>query len=259
MRLGVCAGYQEVAALETIPFDYLEEGVQRFLMPERPQEEFERALRGAQELSVPVEAANAMLPADLVLIETASQRVDAARLERYVRTAVARAEQAGIRLIVFGSGAARRCPPDGSIEEATRQVGEQLARWSGWASECGVTFALEPLGRGETNVLNTVAEAAILIEALDLPNARLLADTYHMACNGEAARSLVAAVPLLAHVHVAELRERAAPGRHGEDFRSYLAPLRGGGYDGRISIECDWQDFAAEVAPAVATLRAQWG
>jgi len=258
MRFGVCAGYQQVATWETIPFDYLEEGVQRFLMPERPQEEFERALRGAQALPVPVEAANAMLPADLVLIETASQRVDAARLERYVRTALARAEQAGIRLIVFGSGAARRCPPDGSLEEATRQVGEQLARWSGWASEYGVTFALEPLGRGETNVLNTVAEAAALIEALDLPNVRLLVDTYHMACNGEAVESLVAAVPLLAHVHVAELRERAAPGRHGEDFRPYFAPLRGGGYDRRISIECDWQDFAAEIAPAVATLRAQW-
>jgi len=259
MRFGVCAGYQEVAALETIPFDYLEEGVQRFLMPERPQEEFERALRGAQALSVRIEAANAMLPADLVLIETASQRVDAPRLERYMRTALARAEQAGIRLIVFGSGAARRCPPDGTIEESTRQIGEHLARWSEWAAEHAVTFALEPLGRGETNVLNTVAEAATLIEALGLPNARLLADTYHMACNGEAAESLVAAVPLLAHVRVAELRERAAPGRHGEDFRSYFAPLRGGGYDGRISIECDWQDFAAEVAPAVATLRAQWG
>ena len=30
------------------------------------------------------------------------------------------------------------------------------------------------------------------------------------------------------------------------------------GYDQRISIECTWQDFAAEVGPALAVLREQW-
>ena len=41
MRFGICAPYREVAAWETYPFDYLEESVQRFLLPERPQEDFE--------------------------------------------------------------------------------------------------------------------------------------------------------------------------------------------------------------------------
>jgi hypothetical protein len=37
MRFGICAPYREVATLETYPFDYLEENVQRFLIPKRPQ------------------------------------------------------------------------------------------------------------------------------------------------------------------------------------------------------------------------------
>src|SRR5438552_596074 len=41
MRFGICAAYREVTALGTYPFDYLEENVQRFLLPECPQEEFE--------------------------------------------------------------------------------------------------------------------------------------------------------------------------------------------------------------------------
>ena len=37
MKLGVCAPFGEVAGLRDVPFDYLEESVQRFLMPERPR------------------------------------------------------------------------------------------------------------------------------------------------------------------------------------------------------------------------------
>ena len=57
MRFGICAPYREVAALKTYPFDYLEENVQRFLIPERP-EEFEEFLQEARQLPVPIEAAN---------------------------------------------------------------------------------------------------------------------------------------------------------------------------------------------------------
>lgn len=258
MRFGICASYLAVAALDSITFDYFEESVQRFLAPERPQEEFEEQLRAARALPIPVEAANVLLPSDLKLVATPTQRVDHARIERYIKTALARAEQAGIRVIVFGSGVARAAPPDGDRADAARQIGEHLARWGAWAREHGVTFALEPLRYEETNVLNTVAEGAALIERVGSPGARLLADTYHMACNGESPDDLASIAPLLAHVHVAERQDRAAPGTHGEDLRPYFAALRRGGYDARISIECDWRDFAAQAGPAIATLRAQW-
>src|SRR5215472_10391866 len=107
MRFGICAPYREVAALETYPFDYLEENVQRFLVPERSQKEFEAFWQEARRQPVPIEVVNNLLPANMRLVATATHSEDTKRLERYMKTALQRAEQVGIRIIVFGSGRAR--------------------------------------------------------------------------------------------------------------------------------------------------------
>lgn len=258
MRFGICAPLRQVAQLKALPFDYLEEGVQRFLVPEQTQQEFVALWREAQHLPVPIEAANALLPADLVLVTTPTQQVDTSRLERYIKTTLQRAEQAGLRILVFGSGQARHCPPGYDREEALRQISEHFAQWSSWASQYHVQFVLEPLRYAETNILNTVAESGPWVKHIQSSGARLLADIYHMLSNQETPDTLVPWVPLLSHVHVAELEGRTAPGRHGDNFRPYFHALREGGYDQHITIECNWHDLATEVGPAIATLRQQW-
>ncbi len=117
---------------------------------------------------------------------------------------------------------------------------------------------LEPLQYEETNTLNTVAESGAAVSTIIDSGARLLADTYHMACNGEDPATLLPVGSLLTHIHVAEKQDRAAPGTHGEDFRPYFSVLHRVGYDQRISIECRWRNFVAEVAPAIAVLKEQW-
>src|SRR5438045_2166312 len=109
-----------------------------------------------------------------------------------------------IRVIVFGSGAARACPPDWDRADAERQIGEHLARWSVWARACGVTLALEPLRYEETNTLNTVVEGGALVRGIAASGATLLADLYHMARNGEPPDSILPWASLLSHTHVAE-------------------------------------------------------
>ena len=58
MRFGICAPLREITPLTSVPFDYLEENVQRFLAPERPQAYFEQQLQAARALPVSIEAAN---------------------------------------------------------------------------------------------------------------------------------------------------------------------------------------------------------
>jgi sugar phosphate isomerase/epimerase len=258
MRFGICAPFREVASLKSIPFDYLEENVQRFLVPEQPQETFAALLEEARRLPVPIEAANVLFPGDLTLVATTTQSVDRQRLERHIKTVLQRAAQVGIQVIVFGSGRARACPPGHDHDDAIRQIGEHLATWSVWARDYGVQIVLEPLRYEETNTLNTVAESGALVSQVADTGARLLADIYHMACNGEAPESILPYAGLLSHVHVAEREGRTAPGVHGEDFRPYFAALHQGGYDRRISIECNWRDLSAEVDRAIAVLKEQW-
>jgi sugar phosphate isomerase/epimerase len=258
MKFGICAPYSEVAALETYPFDYLEEHVQRFLLPEHSQEDFEAAWREARGFPIPIESANCLFPADMALVATPTRPVDTQRLERYVKTVLRRAEQVGIRVIVFGSGDARTCPAGYSRTDAVQQIGDHLSRWGEWAQDHGIQLVLEPLRFEETNILNTVAEAGALVANIAHPGIALLVDAYHMACNNEPPESILPWASLLSHVHVAEKQGRAAPGRYGEDLRPYFSALHRAGYDHRISIECNWQNLTAEVGPAIETLKEQW-
>lgn len=258
MKFGICAAFQQVATFKTIPFDYLEESVQRFLLPERPQADFDDLLQQARQLPVPITTANAFLPGDLFIVATPSRLVDTIRLEKYVRTALQRAEQAGIRVIVFGSGTARACPEGYDKQAALEQITDHLAQWSRWASNHGVTIALEPLRYAETNTINTVAEGIELLKTINSPGATLLADTYHMSCNHESPDILLKAAHVLSHVHVAEVEQRAAPGTSDYDFSSYFQCLQEAGYDQRISIECRWKDLETEATTAISFLRQQW-
>ena len=258
MKFGICAPYGEVAVLESYPFDYLEEHVQRFLLPNHSQEDFEAVWREARALPIPIESANCLFPADMALVETPTRLVDTQRLEQYMKTVLQRAEQVGIHVIVFGSGDARACPPGYSRAKAVQQIGDHLSRWSEWAQDHGIKIVLEPLRFEETNTLNTVAEGGTLVASIANPGVGLLIDAYHMACNNESPESILPWASLLSHVHVAEKQGRAAPGRHGEDFRAYFSALHHAAYDHRISIECNWQNLAGEVGPAIETLREQW-
>src|SRR5207245_4614992 len=127
-----------------------------------PQEDFEKGWQEARKLPIPIEAANSLLPADMLLVATPTQSVDAKRLERYMKTALQRAEQVGIRVIVFGSGSARACPPGYSRADAVQQIGAHLSQWNDWAQRRRVQIVLEPLRYEETNTLNTLAEAGAL-------------------------------------------------------------------------------------------------
>ncbi|HEY7420341.1 MAG TPA: sugar phosphate isomerase/epimerase family protein [Ktedonobacteraceae bacterium] len=259
MRFGICAPFQQAAALHTLSFDYLEENVQRFLCPEETQEAFEALWQAAHQLSVPIEAANSFFPATLPLIDTPTRRADSARIARYVKTALQRAEQVGIKLIVFGSGNARACPEGVSKDSALQQLGEYLITWNEWGKQHGVEIVLEPLRYEETNILNTVAECGTFVTHLENSNVKVLVDTYHMAYNEEDTSSILPYIQRVAHVHVAEKEDRAAPGQRGFDFRPYFSALQAGHYNRRISVECHWGDFTTEVEQAIATLHMQWG
>jgi sugar phosphate isomerase/epimerase len=254
MRLGVCtSAIEHGQALEASGVGYLEENVQSFLAPEGPAAEFDARLAAAR-AGPAIEAACCFLPGDLAVVGPAT---DAVRLAAWGRSAIARAQAAGIQVIVIGSGGARRIPAGWSLASAERQFADYLRQLGPLAAAAGVTLAVEPLNRGECNFINTISEGAELVRTVGHPQVRLVVDVFHMLRNGETPEEVRAGAGLIAHAHIAERERRSAPGIAGDDLVPYLRELRRAGYDRRLSCECAWGDVRRELPGALATLRAQ--
>jgi len=119
-----------------------------------------------------------------------------------------------------------------------------------------LTLVLEPGNRYETDFLHTVEAAVAFLEAVNLPNVRLMLDTFHM--NIEEA-SLAAAVhragPRLEHVHFAD-SNRHAPGWGHLDFDAVAAALHAIGYRGGIGLEMAFEpDFDSAARQGIEFVR----
>jgi len=253
MRIGICTAPENVThAVEGLCF--IEPTVAGLLCPRQGESAFAERLAAAQAAPLPVEAVNCLLPGEL---KTTGPEVDFEAVAAYIRVVCARARKVGIKRIVFGSGGSRKVPEGFDHARAAQQIVEHLKRWGPIAAENDLTIVVEPLNKSETNIINTVDEGAELVRRADHPNVRLLADTYHMARDGDEAQAIRRAGGLIAHAHCAEAGGRAPVGFGGEDHRPYFRALKDVGYDDRVAIEASFQDLQAQLPRAVEKLRQQ--
>jgi sugar phosphate isomerase/epimerase len=253
--IGVCTSVKNAEVLRKAGASFIEEGVRWFLVPHKPDSAFAPNLEAARACPLPVQAANCFLPGSL---KSVGPDADHGAVLSYSETAFKRAKQVGIDTIVFGSSGSRAIPEGFSQRDAELQFVALLAKMGPLAEAQGVTVVIEPLNKGEVNFINTLHEGARLVEPVDHPNIRLLADIFHMMRMDEPASHILDVAHLLKHVHIAEKAKRTPPGTAGDDFKPYLAALEGEGYSGRISIECGWKDLAAQLPGAVETIKSQW-
>lgn len=251
MRLGCCIPRERLARARQVGFDYAELTVTDNLRPLEDDAAWRPIRQEILASGMPVEAANVFFPPTWRLL---GPERDPAATRAYVETAVRRARELGIQVMVFGSGRARAVPEGLPTADAMAQLSEVLSVLGEAGGRHGVTIVLEPLRAAETNIVHTVAQAVELVRPLANPHLRALADLYHMEEGGEPYDNLLLAGELLAHVHVADTG-RAAPGLGSYDYPGFFARLRQIGYQGRVSIECRWGDWDAESGPALAFLR----
>jgi len=105
------------------------------------------------------------------------------------------------------------------------------------SANTGVRFAIEPMNRYETNLVNTVRSGIELLERVDQKNVGLLLDTFHMNIEEPSiTESMKLAGDLLFHFHVAD-SNRWYPGAGHIDFPSVFETLEEIGYTGYVSAE----------------------
>lgn len=252
MQYGVCGSPEIAIPAYQAGYGYFEWSAGGLLKPLEDESAFLEALQQVHASPLACPVVNVFIPGQLKIT---GPEVDRQRLEKYVGTACRRAEIAGVKVIVFGSGAARQIPDGFPRENAWEQLVEFCRMLGPIAEQHGVTIAIEPLNRNECNVINTIGEGARLAQDADHPAIRLLVDAYHWAKDGDSINDLVQAGNLLAHVHIATTENRRPPGIEDEDFNTFFNALKDAGYDQRISIEARIDQPQEELPTALSVLK----
>jgi sugar phosphate isomerase/epimerase len=252
MRFGVCTSLDNVNILADSGYDYIELGVGASLMPLASEADFKPVQDKIAASSLKPEAYAGFIPGELRVV---GDRVNLQRLSNFVETACRRASIIGGKVIVYGSGGSRNVEEGYSHEKALDQIAEFLDLAADHAETYGVTIAIEPLCRRECNIINTVAEGLEMAKRVNRKGVRVLADLYHVWQEEEPLANIIDAGDWLAHVHIAEPVKRKYPGTDDFDFSAFFEALKQAGYDGRVSCECGFDDFARDVKVALDTLR----
>ena len=145
----------------------------------------------------------------------------------------------GGKIMVHGSPDQRKLEP-GDEEDGRRRGIACFAAVADAAQAAGVAYCVEALARNQTAFINTVAEAAAIVRAIDNPALRTMIDCS--AAGQSEAEPVDALVKrwlpsgLIAHIHFNDPNRRG-PGEGALHFGPILAALRDGGYQCNAAIE----------------------
>jgi sugar phosphate isomerase/epimerase len=145
-------------------------------------------------------------------------------------------------MMVFGSPKQRASTDGATREEATHYFIEGLASAAPHAAERGVTILVEALPINQCDVVQTLAEAAGIVEEIGSPGVRTMFDVHNAIDETEPHATLVDRYyDVIRHIHVNEL-DGGHCGSGTYDYKPVFEVLRRRGYSGWISLEAF--DFA---------------
>ena len=166
----------------------------------------------------------------------------------------------GGKYLVHGSPHQRRVDPGETRAAAMGRASESFAAIAEHAAKAGVVYCIEPLSSEQTPLINTLDEAAALVERIGSPAVKSMLD-----CSS-AGRMEKEPLPALvdrwmpkgviAHVQVND-RNRRGPGQGEQRFAPLFAALKRQKYSGDVAVEpFDYgPDGPAAAARAIGYIR----
>jgi len=254
-EIGVVMDHSSDSLVYASGYRYIVENVVKYFSPLTVDEAtFEKNLSAFAALKTKIYCLNIFMPGDMKLV---GPKVDEEAILQYARGVFKRCQLAGIDLVIWGSGGARRVPDGWDNARAHDQFVGIARKVASVAKEYHVTLALENLNSTETNFINTVDEALKVVKEVDHSNFRLCVDIYHMLMENESPAIIAKTKKYLVHCDIAERDGRTAPGVHGQDFVPYLTALKKVDYHKVIILECRWKNVGAELVQGRAELLRQ--
>ncbi|MDP4133378.1 MAG: sugar phosphate isomerase/epimerase [Bacillota bacterium] len=252
MKIGVATDMGLIKALGGGVVDYAELNLTS--ISGYTDEQIENCISISENTGVTMEAAACFFPPTIKLCGS-SYSLDV--ISEYSKNALCKAAKLGIHTCVLGSGGARKIEEGADFDSCKSQFDEAVNAVGDIAKEFGTTIVIEPLNKGETNLINTVKEGAELCRRLNHPNVKLLADFYHVALENEPYTNISENGDLLRHVHIAYPEGRLSPMPEDNfDYAAVKRALKDAEYNLRVSIESRIKtDFYEEVKKSATFLK----
>jgi sugar phosphate isomerase/epimerase len=252
MRFGWCAPLTDADLIKQAGFDYIEYPLAAQGLEDRTI--FAASKKALAASPLPAAACNYFMPRDMRVV---GPDIDAGRVKSYLARAAELMGGAGTLSCVFGAAWARNIPEGWARDRAEAQYLQALDWCADALQGTGVTLAIEPLYRKESNFINSVAEGANFARQVNRPEIRVLADFFHMDEENEPFDTLIEHREWLAHIHLADTG-RKNPGTGSYPYDRFFAALQDAGYDRLLSCECSVDDKDTGLRHSANFLRQRW-
>ena len=166
-------------------------------------------------------------------------------------------------VLVHGSPAQRSPAPGQSLDDARARCEDAWAELAAHAQAAGVVYCIEPLAATETPVVNTLAEAAAIVDRIASPALRTMLDlSAASASESEPVHQVLSrhlAAGHVAHVQLND-RNRRGPGQGSTPVAPVLRVLKRQGWTGWVALEpFDYHpEPLACAAASAAYVRGAW-
>jgi len=161
------------------------------------------------------------------------------RTQEYIRALIHFCADLGGKILTHGSPQQRTVQEGWNFEETWKRARETFEACVETARERGVIYCLEPLTRSNTNFINTVDEALLMVDEIHHPNFQMMVDCRSTETNeGFVTQALRRAQKSghLRHVHANDINGKG-PGFGTVPFSPILRTLISSGYPNYISVE----------------------
>ena len=153
----------------------------------------------------------------------------------------------GGKVMVWGSPKARNLLPEWKYEDAFARAAEVVRAVSEEAGKYGVTIAMEPLGKKETNIFNTAEETIRFCKLVDHPACKLHLDVKAMTDEAKPIPQIIEeSKDWFVHFHTND-PNLLGPGMGEVKYEPIIKALRDVNYQGWLSTEVFDYTLGADV------------
>lgn len=231
MRFGICASPNYFKTAEEVGYDYFETNFSN--LARMSESDFNKFKKLVDSSNIKVEAFNGAFPND---IKITSKNADFNKIINHVETGCKRASLLGGKVVVLGSGSARRVE-DNDFESAEKIFIRVLDVFTSIAEKYGIMVVLENLNSNETNFINTLKDEIRIIKKSGNDKIKCLVDFFHFEQEKENVETVENCYDIY-HVHLCSMERSINIENDLNLLQKWKKALDVCDYNKRISIEC---------------------